>query len=108
MYSLNTKNNFLCPHEVFEDIKFQKLQLSVQFLYIWLCKLANRYADQEGWFYRSISQLAKDTQLNRNTVIKAKKILKEKEFIDIKRGYFKHSRKRTYDYFRLNGFRIKV
>jgi len=108
MYTSNTKNNFLCPHDVFEDIKFQELSLSVKFLYVFLCKLANRFANSDGWFYRSIPQLTKDTQMNRNTVIKAKKILKKYGFIDIKRGYFKHSKKRTYDYFRLNGFRVII
>ena len=108
MYHTNTSNNFLCPHQVFEDPKFKKMPLSSRYLYTVLCKLANRNSDEEGWFYQSISQLAELSKMNIRTVIRAKQILKEKEFIDIRRGYYQHSKKRTYDYFKLNGFRFKA
>jgi len=103
-------NNFFCPHEVFEDIKFKKLPLSSRYLYIVLCKLTNRYSNQdsEGWFFRSIEQLACDTNLSKRTIMRAKNELKTKQFIDVKRGYYKHNKKRTYDYFRLNGFRFRT
>ena len=103
-----TYNNFMCPHDVYEDIKFKKQSLATKHLYVTFCKLANRLSDKEGWFYRSIQQLMLDTSLSRSVVIKSKQQLFKNEFIDVKRGYFQHSKKRTYDYFRLNGFRFKV
>jgi len=108
MLSSKTKNNFLVPHEVWEDPKFQNLHLSAKHLYTTLCKIANRLSDDNGWFYRGINQLVNDTNLSKSIVIKAKRVLKDNQFIDIKRGYFEHSKQRTYDYFRLNGFRFKV
>ena len=99
-------NNFFCPHEVYEDIKFKKMPLSAKHLYTILCKLANRHSDRSGWFFRSIQQLMEDTNLSRSVVISAKKNLIKNQFIDIKRGYYLHSKTRTYDYFRLNGFRF--
>lgn len=107
-YTKNTSNNFMCPHDVFEDPKFKKLSLSSKHLYTILCKLANRLSDSNGWFFRGIYQLMNDAKLSRSVVINAKKILHKNQFIDIKRGYFEHSKQRTYDYFRLNGFRFKV
>jgi len=101
-------NQFFVPHNVLEDVKFQKMPLSARYLYVILCKLANRHADYDGWFYRSLSNLEIDAHMSRNAVSKAKQILVKNKFIDIKRGYYEHSRLRTYDYFRLNGFRFKV
>lgn len=102
-----TQNNFMCPHQVVEDTKFQKLPLSAKYLYIILCKLANRYADKEGFFFRSIDQLCIDSGLSNKTIVNAKQILKKNAFIDIKVGRFEHSKQRTYDFFKLNGFRFK-
>ena len=105
-------NNFFCPHTVLEDENFKELPLSARYLYIYLCKLANRYAEKdgenEGWFFRSLSTLAKETNLNKASISKAKQILKKKQFIDIRRGYYEHSKIRTSDWFRLNGFRFRV
>ena len=107
-YNVNTYNNFFCPHDVIEDPKFKSQPLSARYLYVIFCHLANTKADSEGWFYRSIPQLMQDSGLGRTAVIKAKRILEQNQFIDIKRTYFKHSKQRTYDNFRLNGFRFKV
>ncbi|MHA1790191.1 MAG: helix-turn-helix domain-containing protein [Candidatus Helarchaeota archaeon] len=104
-YTYKTNNNFLCPHGVYEDVKFKKQSLSAIILYTILCKLANRYADKKGWFYRSVEQLAEDTGLKPRTIMRAKQILRKNQFIDIKRTYLEHSNLRTYDSFRLNGFR---
>lgn len=107
MYTSNTINNFFVPHTVIEDIKFLNLPDSAKFLYFILCHLANRHADKDGWFWRSITQLCQDTGKDRKTVIIAKQILREKEFIDVKPTFYQHSKKRTYDSFRLNGFRFR-
>ena len=106
-YFKTTKNNFMVPHSVWEDPKFQNLSSSCKFLYITLCKIANRNADDEGWFYHSISQLSDKSKMHRRTVISAKKKLKDVAFIDIRRGYMKHTKIRSYDYFRLNGFKFR-
>jgi hypothetical protein len=107
MYSENTSNNFLVPHSVAEDIKFKKQPFSAKYMYDILCRLANRYADKDGWFWRSTEQLCEDMYCDRKTILKAKKILKENEFIDIKATFYQHSKKRTYDSYRLNGFRFR-
>lgn len=107
-YNNKTYNNFFCPHDVIEDLKFKAQPISARYLYIILCHLANTKADKHGWFYRSIPQLMQDSNLGRTSIIKSKKILEKNQFIDIKRAYLKHSKQRTYDYFRLNGFRFKV
>jgi hypothetical protein len=106
-YKKDTKNNFFVPHAVIEDIKFKKLPDSAKILYIILCHIANRYADENGWFWRSLTQLQEDTGKSRKTIIKAKKLLKKQEFIDTEHTFYTHSKKRTYDSFRLNGFRFR-
>ena len=107
MYCSTTNNNFFVPHAVIEDIKFKDLPDSAKILYITLCHLANRHADNDGWFWRSIKQLCEDTGKERKTVLLAKKILKKKEFIDVKPTFYQHSKRRTYDSYRLNGFRFR-
>jgi len=104
-YQTDTNNNFLVPHAVLEDIKYIQLPISAKFLYTIHCKLANRYADKEGWYWRSIPQLVRDSGLNRKTVISANKKLKKEEFIDISATFYEHSKKRTYNSYKLNGFR---
>jgi|APFre7841882654_1041346.scaffolds.fasta_scaffold102997_2 hypothetical protein len=106
MYTTNTSNNFLVPHSVTEDIKFIKQTASAKYLYTILCKLANRYSDDKGWFWRSMRNLAQDCGLNTKTVSKAKQELLKNEFIDVKHTFYQHSKKRTYDSYRLNGFRF--
>jgi len=106
-YFENTKLNFLVPHPVVDDPKFRDLPSSAKWLYTCLCKVANRNVDEEGWFYHSLRQLCELSGMKRRTVINAKKALKKEEFIEVRRGYLKHSGKRKYDYFKLNGFTFK-
>jgi len=107
-YTKQTSNNFMCPHDVYEDPKFKNMPLSARHLYTTLCRLANRHTDKDGWFWRGLTQLIDDCKISRSVVISSKKILIKNQFIDVKRGYYEHSKIRTYDYFRLNGFRFKV
>ena len=107
MYRTNTSNNFMTPHEVTEDITFINQSSSAKYLYVILCKLANRYADEKGWFWRGIKNLSQDTGFNEKTVTRAKAELLENEFIDVRATFYEHSKKRTYDSYRLNGFRFK-
>lgn len=101
-------NFFKSSHDVYEDPKFLNLPLSAQMLYTHLSRLANRLSDNRGWFYRSLTGLEKDTGMSRRSICSAKQTLADTKFIDIKRGYYKHSKSRTYDYFRINGFRFKT
>lgn len=106
-YFKETKSNFMVPHVVVQDPKFREQSSSVKWLYVCLCKVANQNADDDGWFYHSIQQLCEISGMERKTVILCKKILKDNQFIDIKRGYLEHTGGRKYDYFRLNGFTFK-
>jgi len=106
-YTKNSSNNFMCPHDVLEDIKFKKMPASAQMFYIHLCKLANRYDEGNGWFFRSLENLMNDTQKSRSVIIRSKKSLLKNHFINVKRGYYKNTKIRTYDYYKLNGFRFK-
>jgi len=106
-YFTLTKNNFMVPHVVVQDPKFRGQASCAKWLYTCLCKIANQNADNEGWFYHSIKQLEELSGMDRKTVIRAKKLLKDNEFINIRRGYLEHSGKRKYDYFQLNGFTFK-
>jgi len=99
---------FKCSHDVYEDPKFLSMPLSAQILYTHLCRLANRLSDKEGWFYHGLTGLQKQTEMSKRTIINAKRELVKNQFIDVKRGYYEHTRQRTYDYFRLNGFRFKT
>ncbi len=78
------KNAFPLSHEVFEDGKFKSLNLSAIVLYCYLSKHANRFADEEGWFYRSLNDLTKDTGLSIGSVKSAKKELIAGGFIETK------------------------
>lgn len=107
-YFKDTTKNFMVPHEVIENPRFQELKVTSKWLYTCLCKVANRNSDDEGWFYHSIQQLVNLTGMNKKTIIKAKRELSNSEFIVIKRGIKDHTGLRAYDFFRLNGFIFKV
>lgn len=115
MLEKTTKNNFLVPHDVWTDPKFLNQPASAIVLYCTFCQIVNRIQLQENlspnpkgfWFFHSIEQLVKRSGLKRKTVIRAKKILNENYFIDIKKGYYVNGRHKSADYFRLNGFKMK-
>ena len=103
----NHVNNWFAPHGTVEERKFKNLPLSAKYLYCILAKLKNRYEDKDGWFYRGMVDLCDDVGCSMTTLKQAKKALKENEYIDVKLGFFEHSQKRSYDYYRLNGFRFR-
>lgn len=98
-------NQFFVPHNVFEEEKFISMPLSAQMLYVHLCRLKNRL--RGNGFYRSIRTLAKDTGMNYNTVLNAKKLLVKNLYVDVDRDYFTHNGFRSADRFSLNGYKYK-
>lgn len=99
------RNEFSIPHEIFEDYKFKKLPESAKILYIILCKLKNRYADADGYFWRSIETLMDDTDMSKRTVIRSKNILVKSDFIECLRGKYKATKFRAPNWYSVNGFK---
>lgn len=97
-------NEFSLPHEVFESNRFKGLRISSRILYCYLAKLKNRYANEEGWFWRSNETLSDEIGINIKTIKRAKRILKEKGFIETKRGYYVSTGHRAPDWYKLNGY----
>lgn len=98
-------NEFSVPHEVLEDPKFKKLSSSAKVLYMNFCRLKNRYADKDGWFFRSMEALSEDTGLKLRTLQNAKQALRNSLFIDIVRGHY-HEGFRHADRYRANGYNL--
>lgn len=98
-------NQFFVPHNVLEEYKFLSMPLSAQMLYIHLCRLKNRL--NQDHFYRHVNTLAQETKMNKNTIMKAKKILVKNEYIGIDRDYFTANGHRSADRFHLNGYKYK-
>ena len=98
-------NEFSVPHEVFEDPKFKKLSSNAYRLYCVLCKLKNRYANQDGYFWRSMAMLTEDTGLSNQEIQRAKKELLSQRFIEILRGEYTETKFRAPDWYKLNGFK---
>jgi len=94
-------NCFPMSIKIFESNKFLKMPLSAQVLYVDLCRVADIEAGEDGWFYKNVNSLITNTKLSRCSIIKGKKLLFKNKFIDIKRGYFVHSKKRSDDFFKL-------
>lgn len=103
--SRKVDNQFFVPHNVLEEDKFTSLPLSAQMLYIRLCKLQNRLGTK---FYRDIDTLAKETGMNRKTVIVAKQALVKTQYIGVERDFYTASGNRSADVFHLNGYRYKI
>lgn len=99
-------NQFFVPHNVLEEAKFLNMPLSAQMLYIHLCKLKNRM--RKNKFFRDIKTLAKETGMNKNTIVKAKKILIKSQYIGVERDHYTSSGARSADIFHLNGYRYKI
>lgn len=98
-------NEFTVPHEVLEDPKFKRLKPSSRILYCVLCKLKNRYENDNGYFWRSMEMLTEDAGIGMRTLKTAKKELKTFGYIEIERGKYTHSRMRCPDYYKVNGYK---
>lgn len=81
-----TKNYFPVKHSVIESKEFKKLNLSAKNLYFIFCKLRNYYADENGVFFRSDRDLAKDTGMGTGTIWRARHELLRANFIRWKQG----------------------
>jgi hypothetical protein len=98
-------NTFPVPHNVFEEEKFISCKTSTKLFYIGLLKLHNRYADLEGWFWRSNRLMSIDMNLTEKTIRSAKKELLKNDYIEVKNGaYDPKSNTRGACLFRVNGF----
>ncbi len=71
---------FPVPYDNFAKIKALQLGYSIESFYITMCQLANNLADDNGWFYRSISDLQKDCNMERKTIFTAIKVLSQEEY----------------------------
>ena len=96
-------NAFAVSHLVIESIEFKNLSLPARYLYIYLSKLSNRYADKNGWFWHSNRTLSDETKMDVRSIIKAKKSLQEKGFLKYKSTTFTDGSLKTTIY-RLNHF----
>ena len=98
---------FQCSHTIYDDEKFKSMQLSAQMLFTQLCRKRNRLEDKDGWFYRSLFELAIDTGMSKKTICIAKKLLIQNKLIEVKRRYNKNTKIRIEDLYRINGFKYK-
>ncbi|MEW6095781.1 MAG: hypothetical protein AB1567_04545 [bacterium] len=81
------ENNFFrVSHKVFDDEKFKQLNNSAKVLYFTLCKLRNRFADENGVFFRSDRTLVKDSGLGLSSIWRARHELLQNNFIKWKQG----------------------
>ena len=99
-----TRHYYKVPFEITYTIKFKKMKLSAQVLYMVMCRIANNYANEEGWFYHSINDFSEKSGLQRKTVLTSKKDLEKNGYIDVKRSQYAHTKQRACNYYRINGF----
>jgi DNA-binding MarR family transcriptional regulator len=99
---------FKVPHETVSEEKFKKLNASSKALFMTLCRLANLYADTDGWFFRSMRDLANDSGIHLQTVVNAKKELIKSNYVCHKRGKYESTNYRASDCYKINGFKLKV
>lgn len=99
-------NYYKAPHSVDDSDDFKKLSPNSKVLFYTLCKLANRYVKDNGWFYISTSELEEFLNKSKKSVIKAKKDLLKNNFIKTRRSYDEFGKRRFNDY-KINGFEKK-
>jgi hypothetical protein len=80
------ENFFRISHAVVESPEFLSLKPSAVKLYVVLCHLRNRYADKDGIFYRSDSDLVADTGMSKPTIVEARRELLQKGFLRWRKG----------------------
>lgn len=99
---------FKVPHETVTEEKFLNMKASSKALYMTFCRLANYYANTDGWFFRSMRDLSKDSGLHLQTVVKAKKELIRLNFVCCKPGRYESNNYRASDCYKINGFKMIV
>ena len=77
------KNTFPVSHSAVESDKFKALAPVSKILFYTLCKNSNRFGTRRnGWFNRSTRELADDSGLSLESVVKGRKELEENCFIE--------------------------
>ena len=95
---------FRVSHDVFKDERFRGLRLSSKYFYCYLAKLRNNFQDKSnGWLWRSMAQLSEEVGVNMKTLKRAKKELLQNNFIEVKRGKYNGTNRRSADWYRLLG-----
>ena len=99
---------FAVPFNVVESAEFLQLTPADRVMYYTLCGLANHYGDKKtGWFFHSMNSIARASNLDKKTIVRAKKKLKTLNFIEVKRGkYHDNTKKRSADCYKINGLRM--
>ena len=98
-------NTFPVPHNVLEDEKFKKYNASIKFVFVFFCKLHNRLANDEGWFFHSGKNSSKEAGVNMKTFGSAKKKLKADGYIDVKQGKYNPDKNTRHAcWYKVNGF----
>ena len=103
------EGTFPVPHEVLESEKFRKLRLSSKYMYCYLAKLRNRFGrNQEEWFWHSMDKLSEEIGINLKTLKRAKKELLQNHFIEVKRGKYLETNRRSADWYKVLGFKEAI
>lgn len=80
-------NFFPVSHEVVESDTFRRLSPGAKLLYFVLCHLRNRYAGENGVFFRSDRDLLRDMGYSHpNALVRARKELLRSGFLRWKKG----------------------
>lgn len=99
---------FKVPFERTGEVEFRKLSKATKTLYFTLCRLAFQYANQEGWFFRSMKSLCDDSNLSDKSISQGKIELEHLDLIEINRGKRHSDHYRSADAYRINGIRELV
>ena len=107
MNQIESYHFFKVPLEPTGEYNFIKLSPSVKTLYLTFCRLATLYGNKKtGWFFHSLQSLAKESGLNKKTVISAKKKLLKINLIECQRGFRANTKYRASDCYKINGLRM--
>lgn len=68
--------------KIYNDESFKELPPLCKWLYTVLVENESRFADKEGWFFRSDDDLAMDAGISDKTLKKYKKILRENGLVE--------------------------
>lgn len=98
------KDYFRKRKSLYDLKKFKTLTPSSKILYDALCYLSGVYCfKNDEWFFYGINDLCDLTNLSRRSILRAKKELVKKHFIDVRKSHYKEGY-RARNCYRINGF----